>query len=356
MTLWDGGVLNESVATAITSSCHHFDDLTIFTSESGTDHDLATFFSALRQHSLGSFAVLSTNVVGPETLLALNHHSQSLRVLKLDGLRSDAIKHLSLLEGCIALESLDLQDAEGLINLEATENDIFLEVVAWLGKCERLRDLHLKNFVSGPAILTQVCLRDNIKLRELEVEGYTLAGSKDFHAALAHQTSLESLKLKADSEDAFRDDIDTLVSAICELKNLKDLNLLYTSEYFRTPEIMLLAANLKNLEELWFGGSPNYGYNVTDDVWKALSPLPLRSLNIHALSSFSFDGILAFIDSLREDINQGLLLSIMNQDADYGLTEQEQVIIRESIIAKVDGQFDYVLVRDAESDSEDFSD
>jgi len=255
-----------------------------------------------------------------------------------------------LLQGCTALESLDLKDAQGLINLEATENDIFLEVVAWLGKCERLRDLHLKDFVSGPAILTQVCLRDNIKLRELEIEGYTLASSRDFHGALSHQTSLQSLKLEADPEDAFRDDIDMLVSAICELKNLKYLNLLATSEYFRTPEITLLAANLRNLEELWFAGY------ATDDVWKVLSPLPLRALNIHALSSFSFDGILAFIDSLREDVNQGLLLSIMNQDANYGLTEQEQVIIRESIVAKVDGQFDYVLFRDAESDSEDFSD
>ena len=103
-------------------------------------------------------------------------------------------------------------------------------------------------------ILT-LCLKVNndIRLRELEVKGYNLPGNLDFHRAIAHQTSLESLTLNADPEDAFRDDIDALVLSICQLKHLKYLNLLSISDYFRTPEILQLSQNLKGLEELWFG-------------------------------------------------------------------------------------------------------
>ena len=351
LTLWDGAALNESVATSIGHNCPHFDDLTFYRSNADIDQDLASFFSGLKKDTLRSFAALSANAVGPETLLSLNHHKSSLQRLKLDGLRSAAIKTLSFLQECVNLEFLEIQDADGSVNLEATENDIFLEVIAWLGRCENLRELLLRNLTSGPAILTQVCLRNNTRLHTLQVANYTLLGNQDFHRALSHQTSLESLSLKADPEGAFRDDIDVLVFSISQLPKLRYLDLVNTSDYFRTSEILSLSSALTRLEELSFSG-----YDVTDDVWHGLANLhQLRILNISAMTSFSFNGILSYISSL-EDSNKGLALWVMSQKAENPLSDYEQSIIKQSIVEKVDGKFDFTLFREVDSDSESFSD
>ena len=347
MTLYDGTSLSENVGTVIAEKCPNFEDLTFcFCTRDDMDHDLAAFFSALRKNSLESLAALTAQSVGPETLLALNHHSQSLRMLRLDGLKMDTIRHVPLLQGCAALEVLDLQGASpdmGLTNLEATENDVFLEIVAYLSRCDRLRELVFTRFPGAPQILTHLCLRNNIRLQKLQVSGYAVVGSQDFHQAISHQTTLESLELKADPEDAFRDDIDTLVSSICQLKQLTYLNLFSTSDYFRTAEIKQLASQLLNLEEFSFNG-----YDVTDDVWPAISGLhQLRALNVHAFSNFTLDGLLNYISTLRES-NQGLQLSVMNQSAENDLSESELEIVRESISAQVDGKFDFVLFRDGQ--------
>jgi len=352
MTLWDGASLNESVATALAENCPKFDDLTFcFCTRYDMDHDLACFFHTLRPNSLQSFSALSAHSIGPEALLALNQHSRSLKVLKLDGLGADAIKNLSLLQSCDSLETLDLHDGEGLINLEATENDVFLEVIAWLERCKRLRELLFTDFVSAPEILTPVCLRNGIRLRKLLVSGYSLIGNQNFHKSISHQTTLESLELRADPEGAFRDDIDTLVSSVCQLTKLTYLNLCSTADYFSTSEIQRLASHLSNLEDFSFSG-----YEVTDEVWHAMSGLHhLRALYIHAVTSFSFDGLLSYISSLQET-NQGLLLSVMCQNGEYDLTEGEKHAIQESITAKVDGKFEFVLFREAESEFDSTSD
>lgn len=352
MTLWDGAALSESVATSIANNCPQFDDLTFYGSEQpDIDQNLASFFSGLKKDSLRSFTALSANAVGPETLLALNHHKSSLRRLKLDGLRSNAIKKLSFLQGCVALEALEIQDSDGLVNLEATENDIFLEVIAWLGRCENLQELLLRNLASGPAILTQVCLKNNIRLQTLQVASYLVVGNQDFHRALSHQTSLESLSLKADAEGAFRDDIDVLISSISQLTKLRYLNLINTSDYFRTSEILSLASVLTNLEDFSFGG-----YDVTDGLWRGMANLhQLRSLNISAMTSFSFDGILTYISTLK-DSNHGLILSVMSQKAENPLSDYQESVIRQSIKHQVDGKFDFTLFREVDSESGSFSD
>ncbi|KAK0100083.1 hypothetical protein ONS95_013105 [Cadophora gregata] len=352
MTLWDGAALDKSVAEAILESCYNFDDLTFFTCfRNDTDHDLASFFGGLRANSLRSFAALSAGALGPETLLSLNHHAKSLKKLKMDGLRSDAVKSLSFLQGCTALESLELSDSNGAVDLEATENDVFLEVITWLGHCEGLHELLLRNFISGPKILTHVCLKNNIRLKKLQVVGYSLAGNQDFHRALSHQTSLESLELRADAETAFRDDIDVLVSSICRLRNLKYLDLLSTSDYFCTDEILNLAANLKELEEVFFSG-----YDVNDAVWHGLSQLPkLRSLNIHAVTSFSHRAMHGYVSTLK-DTNRGLLLSVMNQRAENAISERQEKMIRQSIQDTVDGKFEFTLFRELDSESDSPSD
>lgn len=353
MTLWDGTVLSGESAKAIFENCYDFDDLTFFTCQEGADQNLSSFFGGLRKNSLRSFIALGARYVGLKTFLALSHHSTSLKRLKLDGLNSDAIGNLSLLEDCKALEMLEIQDANGVVDLEATENDVFPKFVEHLSSCNNLRELLLKNLVSGPAILTQVCLRGNVRLQKLQLVNYPLVNNQDFHRALSHQTTLESLELRADPETAFRDDIDTLISSIGQLKRLKYLNLLSTSDYFRTTEVQALASQLTNLEELWFGG-----YDVNDLIWKDMAKLSkLRSLNIHAVSTFSFNGILTYI-SLLQDTNRGLYLSIMAQLPEKAITEAHQADIREAIAATVGGSFDFTLFReqDSYSGSELFSD
>ena len=266
-------------------------------------------------------------------------------------IRSEAIRNLSLLQGCLALESFALKDADGLINLESTENDIFLEVVAWLGRCERLREISFKKLVSAPTILTHVCLNNNTRLRKLEVVDYPLASNQDFHKALSHQTTLESLRLAADAEGAIGDDIDALVSSACQLTKLTNLDLCGAADYFRTPEIGRLASGLKDLETFTFTG-----YEITDGVWPAISGLHnLRALTVQAVTSFSVDGILNYISTLQPT-NQGLNLSVLMQNGEYDLSDKDKSTIQESIAEKVDGRFEFVLFRDAESDMDSDSD
>ncbi|KAH7321561.1 hypothetical protein BKA65DRAFT_512463 [Rhexocercosporidium sp. MPI-PUGE-AT-0058] len=352
LSLWDGAALDKSVAEAISESCYNFDDLTFFTClRNDTDHDLASFFGGLRANSLRSFTAISAGAFGLETLLSLNHHATSLKRLKMDGLRSDAVRNLSFLQGCTALESIELSDSEGAVDMEATVNDVFLEVINWLGHCEGLQELLLRNFISGPKILTHICLKNNIRLRKLQLVGYTLVGAQDFHRALSHQTSLEWLELRADPETAFRDDIDILVSSVCRLTNLKYLDLQSTSDYFSTTEILNLTSHLQQLEEIFFSG-----YDVTDALWHGVSKLhKLRSLNIHAVTSFSFGAMLGYVSTLH-DTNQGLLLSVMNQKAENAISERQEKTIRQSIAARVDGKFEFTLFREADSESDTPSD
>lgn len=344
-------MLNSTAAEAIASHCHNFDDLTFYTCLTDVDNNLADFFRGLRSQTLRSFAAISAASIGPQSLLSLNHHARSLRRLKLDGLKLIAIKNLSYLQGCDKLESLEISDADGLVDLEATENDVYLDVISWLSKCSNLRELMLRNLVCGPAILTQVCLSNNIRLSKLEIVGYPMVGNNKFHKALSHQTTLESLELRADPEGSFRDDIEDLIVSISGLSKLKYLNLLSTSDYFRTQEILALVSRLSNLEEIWFGG-----YDVTDDIWHGMAALQhLHALNIHAVTSFSCNGILAYISTLQHT-NEGMLLSILAQSPENGLTDSEEATVRQSIAAQVNGKFEYTLFREIDSDPESFSD
>ncbi|KAF4624701.1 hypothetical protein G7Y89_g13467 [Cudoniella acicularis] len=353
LTVWDGSALGSSVASSIVNNCDGFDDLTFYTClpKDNIDEGLASFFSGLKPNSLRSFAALSAGSVGPETILALNNHAKSLKSLKLDGLRSDAIKNLNLLQGCTALESLVIVDGDRHVDLESTENDVFLEVVDWLGHCNRLFELQFVGVLSSPSILTHLCLRNNIRLRKLVVHGYTLVGNRDFHRAISHQTSLESLDLKADAEGAFRDDIDTLIESIIKLPKLKDLTLVSTSDYFRSSEIIKLASHLHTLEEISFSG-----YDVNDDIWHAMAGLHhLKILNVLAVTSFSCDGILAFISTLG-DGNKDLQLAVMAQNPLNDISVGDQAAISKALTEKTGGKFDYYLYREADSESEALSD
>jgi hypothetical protein len=210
----------------------------------------------------------SSHDAGPETFLSLNNHHASLKHLTLGTLKVPALKSLSLLKGCTAIESLDLEDAYGTIDLEAIENDTFLETIAWLTSCKNLKSISLTNFVNGPQMLTSVCLEHAIRLNSLTLKGYSLANNQDFHRALSHQTSLVSLELKGDAEESFRDDIDTFLDCVCRLSNLKYLNILDISDYFNTHEIQLLAMRLSKVQSarVRFVKYCKYTVRITADI------------------------------------------------------------------------------------------
>jgi hypothetical protein len=248
LSLWRGNILNGTVADVIKSHCPDFESLTLLMGVGDeVDANFSSFFSGLRSNTLRVLLIHSSNDAGPETFLSLNNHHASLKHLTLGSLKVPALKSLSLLRGCTAIESLELEDMTGSIDLEATENDTFLEIIAWLTSCKQLKSIILKNFVNGPQILTSVCLEHAIKLDSLTLEGYMLAGNQDFHRALAHQTSLTSLELRGDAEEFFRDDIDTLLNCLCQLSNLKYLNILDISDYLKTSEIQFLALHLSKV-------------------------------------------------------------------------------------------------------------
>lgn len=83
----------------------------------------------------------------------------SLKALKLDGMSTESMKVISLLRHCDALETLVIVDGDGSVNLEQTENDVFLQVVEWLGNCTNLRVLRLSSIASAPAILEQIACK-----------------------------------------------------------------------------------------------------------------------------------------------------------------------------------------------------
>lgn len=245
ITLWDGAILNKAAADAIRTNCPDFQMLNMWSCLGGrADAELAEFFVGLRTNSLRALQVNSRNDIAAESYLALNNHGQSLSELTLGDISPPGIKALSLLSGCVSLEILTLRDATGTISLEATENDTFLEVVAWMKNCTELKHIRLERFVDGPSLLTSLCLEHRIRLKSLSLNHYRLASNQDLHRALAHQPGLESLELRADVEESFAEDIDALVSSICTLKELNDLNLLEVSDNFKTSEVQRLAASL----------------------------------------------------------------------------------------------------------------
>ncbi|KFX89909.1 hypothetical protein O988_08423 [Pseudogymnoascus sp. VKM F-3808] len=282
MALWDGTVLNEHVGGIIKQHCPSFKSLSIYTCHGDkVDFNLASFLNALPENTLKSLRVFSYNDIAGETFQALNQHQGSLIDLALGNLKSPAIRSLSVLKGLTALRNLDLDDAEGRVNLEATENDRFLEVISWITGCMQLNTIRLNRFVDGPAIMRAICLNDEIRLNSATLRGYTFAFNQDLHRSLANQTDLESLELRAETEeeddDNTREDIDILVSSLSSLKELRYLNLLDTSNNFQSLQVELLAISLPKLEDLSISGyTMGDESSLTTKLRDALAILTIR--------------------------------------------------------------------------------
>jgi len=344
LTLYEGEAL-EATGNLINSYCPLFRSLKFYGwQHSDADQQFATFLNDLRPNSLESFEIISTSQVGVESFLALNCHRATLSELKLAGIKADAMPSISMLKECTNLISLSLaENGVGTQDLEKRHNDIFLETIAWLCECHMLQTISMTKMLSATGLLTPVLLKNNIRLTKLELEGYLMSESSDFHCALASQTSLQALWLKGESSD-LGSDVDILVDSLSKLENLTDLRLREISDYFLDSHISKLAQCLRRLETWWTSG-----YGITDAIWSDVASLhDLRDLSLSAVTRFTSDGIMGFVLSLGPG-NSGLILNVTMADEDFQMSEDEQLLIRETISSKVGGRFDFMYFRGTSS-------
>ncbi|EUC45020.1 hypothetical protein COCMIDRAFT_96713 [Bipolaris oryzae ATCC 44560] len=353
LELWDGKPLeDELVHASIYEHCPHFNSLMIYTWRStNNDQKFAKFLSSMRPNTLQTLQTISDVEAGAETFLALSNHGKSLEDLRLC-VTKDSIPHLALLKGCTALKTLRIEDMHGTVDLEATENDVFLETISWLQKCSNLQRLSFSKLQSGAAIITPVLLEEKIQLSSLEIDSYTLKDHKSFHQALVHQqSSLRVLFLSGDTEGMFRDDLDILVESLRQLRQLRDLHLILP-EVLRDDHLKTIVADLVLLEDLYVSG-----LELNDDVLPHLASLPnLRTVTISGISKFTMDGLLDFIDRLGPG-NQGIRLSVDMADTDTLLPDEELALVKDNLMEKAGGTFEYMALRDPnvpefESDSD----
>jgi hypothetical protein len=303
------------------------------------DHKLAKFIGSVRPQSLRMIETISDIGAGAETFAALNGHSATLQELKLC-VSNESLPHLSLLRGCTALETLKIEDYHGTMDLAKTQNDVFIETIDWLRKCEHLQTLSLTKLLSASAIVTPLLLEDSIRLRRLDID-YVPHDSYMFHQALTYQQpSLRYLTLRGDTEGMFRDDIDILVDSIKQLTELRVLKLMLIQEVFHDEHIIAIIPNLRFLEDLYIPG-----IELKDAVLECLGRVPnLRSVTFSGISKFTTDGFMEFV-SLLGPGNHEIRVMVDMADPDTLLSDDEVQLVRESIAQKVGGTFDYTPLR-----------
>ena len=342
LNIWHGEAL-EGTGKLIREHCPSFNTLTLWDfADKDADHGLAAFFNDLRPHSIESFEIFSCSEAGAETFLALNNHSASLADLRLSSIKSEAIRFLHHLKDCTNLVALALAEhGVAATDLENRHNDVFLEVIDWLQSCTSLRTITFTKFLSAPAIMTPILFAHKIHLTKLELEGYAMRDTRAFHQALGHQTSLQSLWLKGESEEpSASDGISILVDSLCKLTSLTDLRLRDISDSFRDEHICAIARSLSKLEEWWTSG-----WGITDHIWEDISTLRnLRRLELNAMTMFTANGLLDFVLRLGPG-NRGFVLAVMMADTESNLSEGEQNMIRETMQERVDGRFEFTLMR-----------
>ncbi|KAF2139349.1 uncharacterized protein K452DRAFT_275565 [Aplosporella prunicola CBS 121167] len=347
LELWQGQTLAESQAqAAIHENCPQFDALSFYTWEGeDVDEKLSGFIGGMKPHQLRYFEVISRSNVGAETCLSLNTQGESLKTLKL-ALKTSALEHLSLLKSCTALETLELEHIDVSTHptdLEKTQNDVYHDMGEWLRACKSLTSLHFTGFPSAPPLVTPLLLDNDTNLCSLKVDWYAAAAHRDFHRALAHQPKLQSLSLSGMPETMGRDDVDTLIESLIQLKELRELKLTGVSDYFNDEHIISLAENLQHLEEVYFTG-----LSVGDAILPQVSTLKnLRRIDIAAMSSFTADGLLGFASKLGPG-NKGIIVSVDAADMNTMLATEEIGVVRDVLLENVDGRLEYQPWRDPE--------
>jgi hypothetical protein len=341
LELWDGKPLeDELVHASLHEHCPQFNSLMIYTWISKqSDHKFAKFLGAVRPNSLRQLHTISDIRAGAETFLALNQHGESLEDLRLC-ISNDSAPFLNLLGGCTSLKYLRIEDYVGQVDLEATQNDVFLEVIDWLRKCKNLQHLVFPRLQSGAAIATPVLLEHDIRLTHLEMDNYTLKDHKTFHQALVHQqSSLKYLSLSGETDGMFRDDLDTLVNSLKQLHELRDLKLLLP-EILKDEHLITIISSLTLLEDLYVSG-----LELNDAFLDSVASLPnLRSVTLSGISKFTLDALLDFVARLGPG-NAGIRVTIDMADPDTMLPEESVSVVRDCLVEKTGGMLEYMALR-----------
>ena len=230
-------------------------------------------------------------------------------------------------------------------DLKQKHSIVFGELTEWLQNCKGLRSISISNFLSASALLAPFLRNPGIILNSLVLESFSLSGtSSSFHQALALQSNLRSLYLKGEDSDIVAEN-DSFVESLSKLVNLTDLRLVQISANFMEYHIRKLARSLTKLETFWTGG-----FCITDEIWPDMAKLRfLTRLDLNADTRFTANGILNFVCSLGPD-NRGMTLSVMMQDTDCDIPEQDQELIRKTLSSHLGGRFDFLLVRGPEEE------
>lgn len=302
------------------------------------DPDAEKFLKDLRPHTLEHFEVASYSQLGARSIWGIGSHIDSLEVLKLSSLDGVTIRALSSLPTPPRLKTLTLTDSESLPR-DDTFSPMVEQISEWIHGCRSLRQLELRKFVDDTFLLSHALAEDGPRLTTLGLASFRVAGANSFHGALATQGSLRKLRLSGECLEE-PEDIEGMVQALAQLKDLQVLELLEVSDGFTPDHIVALMPFLPRLEQLAIGGD-----HFDDSIWNAFLCLPkLKNLSINALSDFTAQGILDFIAQLGPE-NSGFNLSIMNSTNDSNLTDEEQSLIRDTLENSLGGAFDFGLAQ-----------
>lgn len=294
----------------------------------------------LRPQSLESFEIFRYSDIGSEALGAFESHRESLSKLVLTQLKPEATLALPLLKGCTNLVYLSLSEKFAPAAIpHPDDEDLILNIVAWVKQCKNLHAISFTRFRNSFAIATPLLLDNTIPLTRLEIEGDPMQDCMEFYRALAFKTSLKALSLAGDADEQGIDVAELLLASLCKLVNLEDLCIKDASDFFGNEAIMELARSLPKLESLW-----SSGFGFGDAIWDDIASLKsLRKLEFYALTEFTAQGIYKFISKLGPG-NKGFFLGILMEDPEYNLLPDEVSHIREMLMEKLDGKFEFSLV------------
>lgn len=337
MVLWDGQALGEGAGSAVARHCEHFAALSIHGwFREDADDVFSLFLKELKPDTIEYLQFISINTIAGRSFEALGRHG-GLKKLKLNNLCPAAMRSLNGLRACTRIEVLSLEGDFASTRLEENNNDVFVDVIAWLSSCHQLRDITLRKFVDGPAILAAVAIAPGVKWTKLCLEDYSVRNpnSASFHTALTQQKALEELSLSGSGDDALPQDFEIMVSSISQLSKLTKLTLRQISDEFDMTHVSNLVLNLPHLEEFTTGGQ-----ELSSDLLLLLTNLrSLKVLTLFALTQFDFDSMFDFVSQLDPKTQKGFSLSLMAVDQQFALEREQQQVISDMIQNRVGGSF-----------------
>lgn len=362
LSIRDGSVLTPEVAESIQRNCPFFKELTCFNIRGPTvDQNMADFFRGLRENSLESFKVHSSNQIGHNALDGLMQHSRSLRFLDLSSLQNTCLASLDTLSQCQYLESLSIEANTPAppSTWAVSGEDPLPKVAAWLKECKSLKRLVISNLTGASKLLSDIMDSPDLRLTDLQLK--LIDDEEAFYTALGNQTALESLSLRSSAEinDPNRARHDKFIDSICQCTSLKDLDIMQKvggidQVQLTFEDLVLLKDCLPQLEDLSFDGE-----YLTDALFEPLAQMQrLKSVSINGSSIFTFAGVKSFIEALRTSgAHGGFRLYIMNQYVEAAISERQQEQLAGLMAVGLNGVFELQYWRNpSEDDMSDLSD